>query len=93
MIDIPPDIETMIIEIAKQQQISPIEFLIKAVQAQVDEPFDYDLEQMQEHVKGYETPELALKNGLLLPTGKNPQELLAWLDINIPAHLAKQATV
>lgn len=91
MIDLPPDIETMIVEIAKQQDISPTEFVIKAVQAQVDEPFEYDLERMQERVKGYETPELALKNGLLLPTGKNPQELLAWLDSNTPTHLAKQA--
>lgn len=93
MINIPLDIETMIVEMAKTQGVSPTEFVIKAVQAQVDEPFDYDLERMQACVKGYETPTSALKNGLLLPTGKNPQELLAWLDINIPAHLAKQATV
>lgn len=99
MIDIPPQLETVIIEMAKTQGISPTEFLTKAVQAQLNEPFgddfgyDFDLEQMQDRVKGYETPELALKNGLLLPTGKKPEELLAWLDINIPAHLAKQATV
>lgn len=93
MIDIPPQLETAIIETAKMQGISPTEFLTKAVQAQIDQPFDYDLKRMQERVKGYETADLALQNGLLLPTGKNPQALLAWLDVNIPKHLAKQAVV
>lgn len=93
MIDIPPQLETAIIETAKMQGISPTEFLTKAVQAQIDQPFDYDFKRMQERVKGYETADLALQNGLLLPTGKNPQELLAWLDVNIPKHLAKQAVV
>lgn len=92
MIDIPPDIETMIVEIAKQQQISPTEFVIKAVQAQVDEPFEYDLERMQQRVKGYETPDLALKNGIEVPDFDTVEALRYWRKSVLPNIKAEQCT-
>lgn len=67
MIDISPQLETMIVETAKAQGISPSAFLLKAVQAQRDVPFDFDLERMQQRIDGYETQEQALKNGIEVP--------------------------
>lgn len=94
MLAIPAKLETVITEHANAQGITPIALLEQIFSPQSQEPdFDFDLERMENAIKGYETKELALKNGLMLPTGKTPEQLLAWLDTNIPAHLAKKAVV
>lgn len=48
---------------------------------------------MKQVLKGCESKEEALKNGLMLPQGKNETELLAWLDENIPKNLASKGLV
>lgn len=84
MIDIPSQLEKVIVETAKIKGISPTEFLTKAVQAQIDEPFDYDLERMQERVKGYETPDLALANGIEAPDFDTVEEIRYWRKNVLP---------
>lgn len=58
----------------------------------IQEPL-FDIERMKQALKGCESKEEALKNGLMLPQGKNETELLAWLDENIPKHLASKGLV
>lgn len=54
-----------------------------------NEPAIFDIDRMKQAIQGVETEELALKNGLHLPQGKTPAELLEWLKTNIPTHLDK----
>ena len=68
MIDIPPQLEMVIIERAKQHDLSPVSYLeqLFLTNDYDDEPL-YDIDRMSERIKGYETKELALKNGRVVP--------------------------
>lgn len=88
IVEIPLYIEQIIKQQAEQQGITAEQLAEQTLTAQFA-PFGYDLERMKQAIKGCETEELALKNGLHLPQGKTPTELLAWLKTNIPQHLNK----
>lgn len=91
IIEIPQHIEQIIRQQAQQQGITAEQLAQQTLTAQFakEPPFDFDIDRMKQAIKGCETEELALKNGLHLPQGKTPTELLAWLKTHIPQHLNK----
>ena len=82
MIDIPPQLETVIIKKAEIYGISPAEFVLQAVKSYDDDIPLYDIDRMSERIKGYETKELALKNGRVVPKSalKDFKAFKQWLE-------------
>lgn len=89
LVQIPLYIEQIIKEQAKQQGISAEQLAGQTLTAQFGKETAFDIDRMKQAIKGCETEELALKNGLHLPQAKTSSELLAWLKNNIPQHLDK----
>ena len=84
MIDIPPQLETVIIKKAEIYGISPAEFVLQAVKSYDDDIPLYDIERMNECLKGVETEELALKNGIEVPSFDTFEELQHWMRVEMP---------
>lgn len=51
--------------------------------------FNYDLVRMQSKMQGLENPNERLLHGIEIPNAESPEQLLAWLNENLPQHLHK----
>lgn len=90
ILDIPPHLETAIIQTAQAQGVSATEWALSVLQnniAQTDDYYlDFDIDKMAQMIG--ETDENGrAKNMLVLPTGLSQAQLRTWLDENIPKHL------
>lgn len=98
ILDIPPHLETAIIETAQAQGVSVTEWALTALQQSItpktmpsdDYYLDFDIERMQEAIGEYDENGRAI-NTLTLPQGLSKAQLRTWLDENISKHLANKA--
>lgn len=90
-LDLPPKLQETVMAIANAQGISINDYIVNAISTSlendiqsIDDVMVFDMEVMQERLKGFESREEALKNGLLLPQGLGKDGLMAWLNDNLP---------
>ena len=98
ILDLPPQLESTITQIAQAQGISAHEWVLTTLQKSIatdDEERAYydwfyrhhfDIERMKEAI-GKTDENGRPKQTLALPQGLNKEQLSAWLKENIPAHL------
>lgn len=90
-LDLPPQLQETVMATANAQGISINDYIVNAISTSlendiksIDDVMVFDMEVMQERLKGFESREEALKNGLLLPQGLGRDGLMAWLNDNLP---------
>lgn len=83
LLEIPKHLETHIIHQAGEQGMDPSQYALQIL-AQYTTPFDYDLDRMKERLKGFETKEKALENGVAVPDFETLEELKYWTRHILP---------
>lgn len=79
-LDLPQEIEAVVINTAQKQGISVNEYFLQLVQSSFDDgQVLFDIDNMKQKLKGFESREEALKNGTPIPSGLDRNELLMWL--------------
>ncbi|WP_066803997.1 toxin-antitoxin system HicB family antitoxin [Moraxella oblonga] len=90
-LDLPPKLQETVMATANAQGISINDYIVNAISTSlendiksIDDVMVFDMEVMQERLKGFKSREEALKNGLLLPQGLGREGLMTWLNDNLP---------
>lgn len=90
-LDLPPQTQAILQTHAQAYGISVNDYILKAIQDKLaddtpnslDNTMVFDVDTMKERLKGFESREDALKNGLMLPQGLGRDGLMAWLNDNL----------
>lgn len=91
-LDLPPEIQKTIIITAEKQGISVNDYILNAIKTtlhhdtpkHIDDVLTFDMEVMKERLKGFESKEEALKNGILVPKFETIEELRHWTRNVLP---------
>lgn len=86
LVEIPLYIEQIIKQQAEAQGITAEQLVGQTLTAQFakETPFDFDIDRMKQAIQGYETEELALKNGIHVPDFDTLEELQYWTKHIMP---------
>lgn len=91
-LDLPPQLQETITITAKKQGVSVNDYILNAIKTtldndqpkHIDDILVFDMDVMQERLKGFESKEEALKNGILVPKFETIEELRHWTRNVLP---------
>lgn len=100
-LDLPPEMQETITITAEKQGVSVNDYILNAIKTtldndqpkHIDDVLVFDMDVMQERLKGFESKEEALKNGLVLPQGLDREGLSAWLRENLSKRSEQRVVV